>query len=208
MNILIATLRAGVRKALDDITPGVVDTFTNDADAEIDQALLHAAISLSKQLALDMVSPTVVSSGLTSGTRESDGSAYIQLPPDFLRFVSFTTANWVSVVSELIERGSDAEKHQRTPWSRGTASKPKAMLDSIVNGNPATSKDVLRYWPGTDTDAPTLVYVKTAKIETNTLECALKDECEKNVIYMACRIFLEGKKEHVSAEKFAQLTTI
>ena len=119
--------------------------------------------------------------------------------------------NWEGTVSELMEAGSEAEKQQRSTWSRGSRTKPKAMLDTDVISNEA--KQILRYWPNVITDGQNdtltmLVYVKTASVTNSQLSCALKAEAEKNLIYLASQIFLEGKKEHTAAEKFAQLSTI
>jgi hypothetical protein len=230
----LVELTGKVRKAIDDIAPGVipgvVDSFSSDLDAEIAQALEHAATSLSSSLPIELLEPEIITETTTApswsrGARTSDGSGYIVLPTDYMRFVSLKMATWKGTVTDLIEPGSEADKMQRSPWSRGTATKPKAMLDtekiSTTVGQVTTTeaKQVLRYWPqGTPTETlVALVYVPEISWEDVTIEenvtetrlkCALKDECEKNLIYTACRIIMEGKKEHAAADKFAQLATI
>ena len=214
----ISTLTSKVRKALDDIAPDVTvtDSFTPDVDSEIAQALEHAATSLSRELPLELLEPSVIREGASTptwsrGARQQDGSGYIVLPTNYLRFVSLKMGNWEGTVNELMEKGSEGEKHQRSKWSRGSTTKPKAMLDTDIVTN--ATKEILRYWPNVVTNNQNdtltmLVYVKKASVTSGTLSCALKDEAEKNLIYLACRIFLEGKKEHTAAEKFAALVTI
>ena len=201
----LSSLREKVRKAIDDIAPNAVDDFGTDANAEIDQALLHAAISLSRSLPLELIVPTITSTQ-TTGNREEDGSGYVELPSDYLRFVSLTVNGWKGSVEELMERGSEAEKMQRSIWSRGSATKPKAMLDATISA--PTIKEVIRFWPSTTTNTATLVYIKTASESSGSLVCAIRDECEKNIIYLACSLFMEGKKENVLAEAFAKLAEL
>ena len=74
----LSSLREKVRKAIDDIAPNAVDDFGTDANAEIDQALLHAAISLSRSLPLELIVPTITSTQST-GNRSGDGSGYVEL---------------------------------------------------------------------------------------------------------------------------------
>lgn len=205
MNTALSTLREKVRKAIDDIAPSAVDDFGTDTNNEIDQALLHAATSLSYTLPLGLVIPTKTNTQ-TTGKRSSDGSGYVELPSDYLRFVSLSVSDWKGSVGELIERGSEAEKMQRSAWSRGTRTKPKAMLDE--EGVLSQTKEVIRFWPSTTDNTATLVYVDTPEISNNNLVCALASSMEKNLIYLACSIFMQGKKENVLAEAFAKLAEL
>ena len=109
--------------------------------------------------------------------------------------------SWAGPVSELIERDSDEHKRQRSPWSRGTAEKPRAMLDFNASG-----ALVMACWPsGTKL---ILNYIPRASATASTITCALKDECLRLVIYRAASIFFEGKKEGEVAEKFRNLSSI
>lgn len=216
METSITNLKVSVRKALDDIAPGVLDTFSSDTDNEIEQAILHASISLSQTVAIEHLNPSVKE--LDTDGIDGNSNGYAILPYDYLRLVSFAAAHWEGSVSELIEPGSAAEKMQRSPWTRGTATKPKAMLDSVnvestttVNDTPTTvteTKRVIRYWPYTHDEKVTLHYVQMPILRGSSLLCDLRDSVGKNVIYLACRIFLEGKKENVSADAFAKLSEI
>ena len=222
MQDLFDNLCAKVRKAIDDIAPDeVTDSFADDVNEEIIQALEHAATSLLRELPLELLEPVIITEETSSpswsrGALDGDGSGYIALPDNFLRFVSLKMATWNGTVTELMELGSNAEKMQRSKWSRGSADKPKAMLDTemvsttVDETTTTAAKPVLRYWPqGTSGETlVALVYVPTISTGSSNLTCALKEECEKNLIFLTCRIFLEGKKEHAAADKFAQLATI
>ena len=199
-----------IRKAIDDIVPsGTTDSFVSDANNELWQATIHAAIELSLELPIDMLDVTVYSG--TGTIDNARGFAYALLPTDYLRFVSIDVAGWKGIVRELIEQGSDAEKMQRSVWSRGTASKPKAMLDTDETG-----KKVIAWWPGSadfkDAQiayiaAPEVVNNVTAEITTvPAVVCAIREEAEHKVIYRAASIFFEGKKEPETAEKFRNLS--
>lgn len=207
MEIDIDSMIGKVRTAIDDILPEVEDDFTADTDAEIAQALRHAVNSLLGEVPPGMIEPTGIT--LTSGnytrwTREQDGSGYIVLPTDFLRFVSMKMKDWLGSVSDLIERGSDEEEMQRTPWGRGSNTKPRAMLDHDTD-----EKRIVRYWPGsTSNELELLLYVPQFSEKDGKITCVLRDECEKNIIYRAAYIFLEGKKEAETAEKFKVLSTL
>lgn len=214
----LSTLTTEVRKALDDIAPtGITDSFADDVNAEIEQALEHAATHLSRELPLEMLEPEVIDNTTAepewSRTEGENGSGMIVLPADFLRFGALDMQEWTATVRELIEPGSESEHQQRSKWSRGSNEKPRAMLDNVIvtdgGQNNRQTHQVLRYWPGSqDNELERLVYVPQVRVSNGELICALKAECEKNLIYLTCRIFLEGKKEHTAAEKFAALVTI
>lgn len=148
---------------------------------------------------------THVETPLASGF--ADGSGIISLASDFLRFVSLKLATWAGPVYSLIEPGSDDEMRQRSAWGRGTASKPKVLLEYD------TANDVfrLRYWcagksGGTyDHTIESLYYIPKAVQTTTTITTALKDTAEKAVIYQAAAIFFEGKKESETADKFRNI---
>ena len=68
MQEAIATLKTKVRKALDDIAPGVSETFENNVDAEIEQALLQAAEMVVMEAPAHLLEPTIKTQSDTSGT--------------------------------------------------------------------------------------------------------------------------------------------
>ena len=203
MNIGKSAIIGKIRTAIDDIVTSTItmDTFKQEVDAELWQATEHAAIELSRELPINLLDASVKSlSGTVDSTR---GFAYGQLPSEFLRFVSLDIKDTAGILCELIEAGSDMEKMQRSSWSRGTASKPKAMLDHDENG-----KKVIVWWPGDDAhNSAQLTYVATPSEGNDTITCAIRDEAERLLIYRAASIFFEGKKEETIAEKFRTMST-
>ena len=199
-----------IRTAIDDILPtGVTDSFSDDTRDELWQATIHAVGQLSLELPIHLLDVSIHSGAGTVDT--SRGFAYLALPEKFLRFVSLDVTGWEGILTELIEPGSDAERMQRSPWSRGTATKPKAMIDHDEQG-----KRVIVWWPG-DSGHGTgqLWYIAAPKIVTTATETvtevpavvsAIRDEAEQYVIYRAASIFFEGKKEGDVAEKFRSLS--
>ena len=78
------------------------------------------------------------------------------------------------------------------------------MLDTDAGG-----KRIVRFWPGDATSKVTaLSYVPAMSEADGKIACALRAETEKNIIYRAASIFLEGKKEHDVAEHFKALSTL
>ncbi len=192
-----------VRTAIDDVLPEVDDDFSFDTDKELKQAILHSIENLLMEAPISFLEPTITSEvTLVSG---SDDSGYIDLPADYLRFVTVGIKEWAGPIHELIERGSDDEKRQRSKWSRATNCKPRAMLDVATD-----NKRVIRCWPvASNSTVKNLVYIPLPKeTEVGKITCALNPELEKNVIYLAAGLFLEGKKEHEAAEHFKKQSII
>jgi hypothetical protein len=207
-----------IRTAIDDIAPDVSDSFTDDVDAELWQAVYHAAIALSEELPIQLLDASVEK--LTGTVDTARGFAYGKLPENYLRFVSVDIAGTAGILTELIEPGSDMEKMQRSPWSRGTATKPKAMMDHDEKGD-----KVLVWWPGNDTHGNAqLTYIAVPSLgngktvadneaqetevadneaqEAEVLSCAIRNEAERLVVYRAASIFFDGKKESDLADRF------
>lgn len=200
-----------IRTAIDDVTPTASDSFTDNTDNELWQAAQHAVQALLEELPFDMLDVHVEQK---NGTVDNNrGFAYAKVDDDtygFLRFVSIDISGTASILNELIEPGSDLEKMQRSPWTRGTATKPKAMLDYDESGN-----RVIVWWPGESThNKAQLTYVAEPILHTAAtteitsipaIECDIRDIAERMVIYRAAAIFFEGKKEPETAEKFKNL---
>jgi len=197
-----------IRTAIDDVKGTLDDDFASDVDAELTQALRHSVESLLMELPPLLVIPSVCkpSSSTPAWSREQGtmGDGWIVLPDDFLRFLDMKVGGWKGTLYELIDAGSDEEKRQRSKWSRGTDTKPKAMLDTDASG-----QRIVRYWPGSASkELEHLSYVPTWSEADGKITCALRAETEKNIIYRAASIFLEGKKEHDTAEHFKTLSTL
>ena len=195
-----------IRTAIDDIVPaGVTDSFVTDVDAELWQAVQHATTQLSIELPLDLLDASVET--LTGTVDANRGFAYGKLPSTYLRFVSLDVPATAGIIRELMEPGSDAEKMQRSAWSRATASKPKAMLDQDELG-----KKVIVWWPGDVTHkSAELAYIGQPVVDstdTSSITCAIREEAEQQIIYRAASIFFEGKKESEIAEKFRNIEAL
>ncbi len=209
MVITQADIIGKIRKTIDDIVPnGVTDSFVTDVNKELWQATLHATIELSAELPYDLLDATV--ENLSGTYDEPRGFSYAQTDDNFLRFVSLDITGCAGILWELIEAGSDEEKMQRSPWSRGTATKPKAMMDQDENG-----KKVIVWWPGAAPhNKAQLAYIKTSELVevarqdipvVPAIICAIRPEAEKEIIYRAASIFFEGKKEGEIADRFKNL---
>lgn len=198
-----------IRTAIDDIL-SISDSFAANTDDEMWQAAWYAVESLQESLPLDMLNPKADATYYASGqhqTANSDGSGHLVLKDDFVRFVSLSLTSWDgSVVTELLEPGSDEALRQNNKWGRGSASKPRAMLDHDASGN-----KIIRYWSagksgGQYNHAVAIFnYIPEATLSTDNITSALKDIAERHVVYQAAAIFLEGKKEPELAEKFRNL---
>lgn len=198
MNVIKEVFLVNVRKAIDDILPaGVSDSFSSDTDDELWQAALYAATELSLELPLHLLTETPYTP--TTVTESNHGGCAV-LPSDFARFVGLDVKGWAGTLYELIEPGSEAEKMQRSIWSRGTATKPKAML-SHKGGQKA-----IVWWP-IGTTPVVISYIKVATETAGVMDCAIRQEAYRLLVYRAASTFFEGKKEDTIAEKFRSLST-
>lgn len=210
MNIQKTDIIARIRTAIDDIVPGARDSFTADTDAELWQAVFHSVQSLLEEAPLSLLKPqsmlTYIGGDASRRVTNQDGSGYILMADDFLRFVSLRLAHWSRPVTTLTEPDSDEALRQSSRWGRGTPEKPRAMLDYDADGNL-----ILRYWTAAkessdyDHTLQALNYIPKAMVGNDTVTCAMKDEAERMVIYRAASIFFEGKKEPDTAEKFRNI---
>lgn len=215
---------AKIRRAIDDIVPSATDSFTDDTNDELWQAVEHAVEQLLMELPADALIPED-GSALTV-TQGPDGTGYISLPadspqdpssPSFLRFISLKFSTWLSPVYTLIEPGSDEQMRQRSSWGRGTPEKPRAMLDGTEDS------PILRFWsvgktgnpPSYDYTVEILNYIPMPTVNPASTDpqsptdanivCALKPVAVKAVIYRAASIFFDGKKEPETADKFRNI---
>ena len=191
---------AKIRTAIDDVTPTASDSFTDNTDNELWQAAQHAVQALLEELPFDMLD---ISIDPLTGTADSNrGSMYSKVNSSFLRFVSIDIAGTSGVLNELIEPGSNEAKMQRSPWSRGSSTKPKAMLDH----DNTDGARIIVWWPGNTANSEAkLRYIPEATITSSSIDCAVRSEAERMVIYRAAAIFFEGKKEPETAEKFKNI---
>lgn len=196
MNITKTDIVEKIRTAIDDIVPEAEDSFTNDTDTELWQATYYAVQSLLDELPLRLLQPKA---SAAQATGNDDGGSSVTLDSDFLRFVDVRLSGWKGVLTVLMDPDSDDARRQRSPWSRGSAEKPKAMLD--YNSAGALT---LYCWPAGN--RAILNYIPKATRSNSQITCAIRDEAERFIVFRAAAIFFEGKKETEIAAKFAALT--
>lgn len=221
MRIDIDNLVGKVRIALDEIVKDADDTFAADLDTEIRQALSTALTQLAQELPVGMlIGKSLAKSDLTPAQwKNTDGSGYIVLPPDWLRFVELKLRSWQQTLTELLEPTSDEAKRQASLWTRGTPQKPRGMEAVDRDGN-----KVLRYWSAGkyrsytgvkddsvyDHEIESLVYipsVDTTGTETD-VEVPFKESALDYIIYRAAALVLIGKKEDAHAQTYWQKSQV
>lgn len=227
MKEAVSDLIKKVRIAIDEITKGNNDDFVTDADTEIQNAIETSANQILLEAPVGFLKPVPVSVGNNNDydaaqTKYTDGHGSVVVPDDFLKIFEFRLNSWQSSIRELMNPGSQEVKMQASPWSHGTPQKPKAMMTTDSNGN-----RILMYWTAGehqdngavgevyDHTIDTFTYLPKASIINvtgsdgttivPTLDAALIDAAEKNIVYRAAGIFLEGKKEKDLADRLYQL---
>ncbi len=213
MKASIDDIVSKVRTAIDDITRDADEEFTKDADTEIKQAVVLAAMRVSKAAPLDMLEP-VTAAGMVQ-TENKDGSGNIVVPKDYLCLVELRLKSWGRSIYTLMDSGSNEAAMQISMWSRGTAQKPKAML-----AHDSLGRRIIRYWSAGrktqrqkdgrlkqvyDHAIDTFAYEPVPSINGDELKAGVTEECMSHIIYMAAGIFLTGKKEDGLAAKCFQL---
>ena len=230
-----------VRVALDEITGVDVDSdFVGDMNLEIEQALLTAATELSEELPDHLLMPTtmrVVETGLNRavpfespaehGWSNTDGTGWIALPADFLRFVSLRLSSWTQDVRVIIDTASNEGRMQASTWTRGTPQKPRVMLGGVravlntVSNETETRRELLYYTAGKSGnnyqhEVETFSYVPMPEIETNEedtpptkyLDAGLHDRAIPLIVNRACAIILEAKQNTALAERFRAMSAV
>lgn len=228
-----------VRIVLDDIAKEFDDDFAVDTDIEIEEALKRAAREIIDAAPMEYMVPKYIGGYNPDPTptpmKNSDGTGYVVLPPDFRRLVRFKLYSWSRAVTELLDPTSDEAKMQASRWTWGTPNKPKVMLDHDMTGYL-----ILRYWTAGMYSAPTaekpnavadhrieyLYYLPdltlseeegtteeegatkegTAKVATVSIPLREGMGVEDKIIYRAAGLFLIGKKEAAHAENYFKLS--
>lgn len=207
------------RKAIDDIASSV-DVFVQGVDAELAQALEYAAVQLSMSLPEDWLLPSAVtisevssipSTRPAAGQHYKDdlGRGYIVLPEDYLRLLSLKLSSWPLSLNALTAVESDVFKRQATPWGWGTPEKPVAIVEKNRFG-----QDVLMYWTAASKSdsVEKCLYIPRPSLYSSSgadvLQSSLRAEAEMLLVYRACGLFLEGRKEGAVAERMYALSRV
>lgn len=217
-----------VRIALDEVARGIVDDFGSDFDNSIRQGLRYCLVDYIQSCPVSMLHGKMLGIGVQTGEPETentdpvvekyaDGSGYVVMPSDYLRFIEFKLISWSSTVRDLIDPMSDEARRQVTRWGRGTPHKPRCMMSIDRLGN-----KILRYWTAgrysaSHSSVPSeiydhridrLVYAPHPQWSgagaTEQVNCALLEEYEKNIVYLTAAVVLESKQETELAQRIRE----
>jgi hypothetical protein len=146
-----------VKIKMDEASPFESDEMVSSSliDSVLDEAISNALLKLPTH----RLPQTVVT---TSPVKNSDGSGYIPLPEDYLRFVRLKMAGWERPVTELITIESPEYLLQKNTVLRGGVAKPKAAI--IYDGS--TGYSAIEYYSlptSTTTHTAEEFYIITTK---------------------------------------------
>lgn len=112
----------------------------------------------------------------------SEKSGHIELPDDFLRFVSFQLESWPMPVYELTPLGSKTLSVQSNQWAglRGTPEHP------VVTVSPSKGGRVLRFWSALSEGEGVTEALYMPKPDTGVAaEMEVDKGCYRAAVYMA-----------------------
>lgn len=193
------TLIGGVKARIDELMPegeGIqfdVDGITNTTDTL--DLLINAFLDESARN-VHQIAPLHVINGKianVSPVPSLDGSGYVVVPNDYLRFISFKMTLWQREVSseDLITPQSNRYKLQGNNHTRGGKAKPVCVFNTrIINAEPFK---VIEYYSVSPDDTHTLekfIYVASVSaedIQANLVETMLWI-CAKKVLQVSGRI--------------------
>lgn len=193
-----------VRTAIDEILPaGMIDTFSENLDSEIWQAVRIASEQLCLELPRDLIVPKAAT-GVTASKDNAilEGEGVIAMPSDYLTLYELRMDTWKRSVVSLIIAGTDEAGMQANEWTCGTPWKPRVMEEH--DGSQAK----LRYWTVADEkhNIKILTYIPQPSVNADdTLSVPLKSAAERYIIYRAGALVLAAKKESVLAEQMNRI---
>ena len=204
MRIEIEDLAKSVRKLIDEVAHDAIEDFSTDLDAEIEQSIILAAQKLKRDLGRQFLIPKSFDSTLVY--QDGDGSGTATLPDDFGTVVEFQLRGWKQPVTDLIEPNSTEAKQQMHPWTKGSPSKPVAMVTLKDEAN------VLMYWSapkknGTyQHELDHFHYMPVIDDSTDVLYIA--DEVYDLLLYQSASVLMLSKGETAIAEQLASMGTL
>lgn len=205
-----------VRIAIDEILPESVkatDTFWNDEDTEIWQAVKIAASELSMELPRQLLEPKdAISSGnsiTATGIADGDGEGYIQVGisghlPDYLSLFELRMQTWKNSVTQTIEPGSVEAMQQSNPWTCGTPWKPKVIEVKEGEGTKLYYWSVRTRHGNTNHTVERLTYIPKPSVSEDgeSINIGIADTALPYLIYRAGRLVMTAKKESELAHEF------
>jgi hypothetical protein len=204
MRITIDNLIVSVRKLIDEVAHDAVEDFSTDLNAEIEQSVIMAAQKLKRDLGRQFLIPVDYEATLVY--QDGDGSGTATLPDDFGTVVEFQLKGWKQPVTDLIEPNSTEAKQQMHPWTKGSPSKPVAMVTLKDGAN------VLKYWSapkknGTYShELDHFHYLPVIDESTDVLHIA--DEVYDLLLYQSASLLMLSKGETAIAEQLASMGTL
>lgn len=201
-----------VRIAIDEIMPEsaqTIDTFRDDLDAEIWQAVRIAAEQLSLELPRELLQPVSVEDVTVEGGTV-DGDRYVSVDASkYLALYELRMSDWKMSVTSTFMPGGDEEMQQLTKWTRGTVWKPRVM--EAVYGD----KVRLYYWVSSANTVKRFSYVprpyfskSQGATADDQLTTGLQQSAESYIIYRAGRLVMTGKKETALAQEMEAISKL
>ena len=150
-----------VQTKLGEITP-----FDENEVADSDQldGLLDAATrTVLLEAQLHLIDTDDVS--LTGQSHSSDGTGYVKLPTDYLRFAGLKMSSWERTVYELLNEEDPRARHQQYSHIRGGNAKPV-----VIKEQDATNGYTIKYYSGSGTHTVTFAkYIKEPVAEADPI---------------------------------------
>lgn len=208
-----------VRIALDEILPESakeIDTFWEDQDTEIWQAVQIAAGQLSMELPRTLLEPkNAISEDMgivANAVEDGDGEGYIQVGtedqlPDYLALFELKMRTWKNSVTRTIEPGTAEAMEQANPWTCGTPWKPKVIEVKEGNGTKLFYWSVRTKATNTEHTVERLTYIPKPQVTTDgdSIDVGIMEAGLPYLIYRAGRLVLTAKKETDLARQFEEL---
>ena len=195
-----------VRTLIDEMAHDAMEDFSTDLNAEIRQAVIMAAQKMKRDLGRAFLQPCTYNATLVYQDGDASGTATI--PEDFGTLVEFRIKGWKQSVTDIIEPGSIEAKQQLHPWTRGSVSKPVAMVTLSQDG----SSNVLRYWSAPKENGiyrhelETFQYMPV--IDDSTKRLPIADDAYDMLLYQSAALLMLMKGETQMAEQFASMGTL
>lgn len=163
LRVAIEELVKEVRITLDENAAQSEYLQANVDNLELDEIIRakipDAARDVTETADVELLEPEVMATEVT--TNEHGG--VLTIPEDFLRLVSLKMVGWNRSVTMTAGEGSDIEKMQRNPYTRGNKTKPVCVLSMNTEG-----KKVLEYF-GTSEAVERALYIPIPKVEGETI---------------------------------------
>ena len=131
------------------------DADNLELDELIRSKLPEAARDVTESASVELLDPEPMPTEVES----CEYGGMLSVPEDFLRFVSLKMAGWEKSVTVLAGEGSDIDKMQGNPYTRGTSKKPVCVL-----GHDALGKKVIHYYGASD-KVERALYMSVPKVD-------------------------------------------